>query len=149
LQIDTKVFGIVEVDEAQILELTKSMPGFPDYLKFTLLDPDPSNPLKWFQSLDEKNLCFLVADPKCFFPDYTFTLSSSIMADLKLEEGDETAVAVIVTVTEDPSQATANLLAPLVFNTQKKLVRQAILEGSGYQVRARLFEDEKKVCHGG
>lgn len=148
MQIETKVFGSVEVDETQIIELITPMPGLSDYSRFLVLDPDPSNPLKWFQSVEERDLCFVIADPKYFFPDHSIAPSSSRLSDLKIDEEEDMAVAVVVTLTEDPSKATANLLAPLVFNTKKKLARQVILEGSGYPVRARLFEEEKQVCHG-
>ncbi len=149
MNIETQAFGTIEVDESQIVTLTEPMPGFADLRRFALLDPDPEHPLKWFQSVDRPETCFLIADPACFFPDYAVRWKGSEIADLKIGDGTPTAVAVVLTVPEDPARTTANLLAPLVFNTEKKLARQVVLEGSGHPVRAPLFQEEKLVSNSG
>ncbi|MBI5445534.1 MAG: flagellar assembly protein FliW [Deltaproteobacteria bacterium] len=136
MQIDSVVFGKIEIDETRVVRLTEPMPGFPKLSSFVVLDPDPESPFKWFQSLEQSNICFLIADPRSFFPEYTVELPASRLPDLELAEGGEAAVAVVLTVPQDPSKTTANLLAPLVFNGSKGIARQVILEGSGYSVRA-------------
>jgi flagellar assembly factor FliW len=146
VQIETRAFGPLEIDETQMVTLTETMPGFGDYTRFVVLQPDPESPFKWFQSIERPDLCFLVADPEPFFPDYTLELNAADLADLAISDENETAVAVVLNVSHDLNHATANLLAPLVFNIEKKLARQVILEGSGYPVRAPLFHEEKLAC---
>ncbi len=154
MQIQTRPFGPVEIDETQIVTLTRPMPGFPDHHRFVVLQPDPEVPFQWFQSVDGEDVCFLIVDPRLFFPDYRLEVKEQELADLGIESPEETAVAVVVSLAGGPEQATANLLAPIVFNTRKKRARQLILEGSGYPLRAPLFphrdEDEReKACQAG
>ena len=148
MRISTRAFGPIEVDETQLITLTEPMPGFAHCRRFAVLEPDPETPVKWLQSVEREDVCFLVADPKPFFPDYRLDLRTSDLTDLAIEGRDEAGVAVVLTIPADTSQATANLLAPIIFNTRRKLARQVILEGSDFGVRTRLFPEEKKVCHG-
>ena len=139
MQIETHAFGTIDIDEDQIITLTEPMAGFADHIRFAVLDPDPDVPFKWFQSVDAIEVCFLITDPAQFFPDYRVELSKRQLQDLKIAEETETAVAVVLRVPEDMTDATANLLAPFIFNTAQKLARQVILEGSGHPVRAPLL----------
>lgn len=149
MQIETRAFGSVEIDDAQIVTLTRPMPGFALYRRFALLEPDPECPVKWFQSVEREDLCFLLVDPQALFPDYRVELGAATLLDLGIGSEGEAAVGVILTVPGDFHQATANLLAPIVFNTARKLARQVILEGSGYPIRAPLFQEEKRACQAG
>jgi len=143
VQIDTRAFGIIDIDEDQVVRLTEPMAGFPGHTRFAVLDPDPGVPFKWFQSVDAAEVCFLIADPVLFFPEYKVELSQSQLQDLRITEKTDTAVAVVLRVPEELAEATANLLAPFIFNTQAKLARQVILEGSGHPVRAPLLARAK------
>ncbi len=143
MQIHTHAFGTIDIDEAQIICLTEPMAGFPDHIRFAVLDPDPEVPFKWFQSVDSIEVCFLISDPAPFFPEYRVELSKRQLQDLQITEETDTAVAVVLRVPEEMTEATANLLAPFVFNTQAKLARQIILEGSGHPVRAPLLAAQK------
>ncbi len=149
MQIQTRSFGAVQIDEAQIITLTEPMPGFPEHTRFVVLHPDPEMPFQWFQSVDDADVCFLVADPNGFFPDYRIELKPLALADLEIGADTEAAVAVIVNMPDDPVAATANLLAPIVINVAKKRARQVILEGSGHPVRAPLFPKEDRRAQAG
>lgn len=139
MQLETRAFGPIEIDEEKAVLLTDPMPGFPGLKRFAVLDPDPDNPFKWFQSLEDSEVCFLIADPATFFPDYFVAVKGGAMEDLELESENDAVVAVIVNLGADPSQMTANLRAPLVFNLRKSLCRQVILEDVNYKVRTPLF----------
>jgi flagellar assembly factor FliW len=149
VQIETRAFGSVVIDDAQIVVLTRPMPGFAPYRRFAVLEPDPECPIKWFQSVEREDLCFLLMDPQAFFPDYRLALGAADLSDLDIGSEGEAAVGVVLTIPGDFHLATANLLAPIVFNTDRKLARQVILEGSGYPIRAPLFQEEKEACQAG
>ena len=140
MEIQTRIFGTIDNDERRILRLTEPMPGFPNLRRFAVLDPEPGSPFKWFQSLEFRDVCFLIAEPTAFFPGYRVEVPSSRLADLELEEEGDAAVAVILTVRGELADTTANLLAPLVFNTRRGLARQVVLDGSSHPVRAPLVE---------
>lgn len=140
MELETRAFGRIEIDESKALTLTESMPGFPDLKKFVVLDPDPENPFKWFQSIEEPDACFLISEPKLFFPDYEVKVHVSSLPDLEIEADTDTLVAVIINMGGEPSNMTANLRAPIVFNMKKNLCRQVILDDARYQVRTPLFQ---------
>lgn len=148
MEIQTRIFGTIEIDADRVVRLTEPMAGFPDLSRFAVLDPDPDNPFKWFQSLDRSDVCFLIADPRPFFPSYEVDLAPSRLAGLGIGDEAQPVVAVILTAGADLSKTTANLLAPLVFNAQKGVARQVIMEGSGYPVRAPLFVEKPISCQG-
>jgi flagellar assembly factor FliW len=148
VQIETAVFGPVEIEESRLVRLTEPMPGFPGLTRFALLEPDPTAPFRWLQSLERRDICFVIADPSHFFEEYAADLRGATLADLEIEEPEQAAVAVVLTIPEDVGKATANLLAPLVFNTAKGLARQLILEGTSHPVRAPLVEPELRAYEG-
>jgi len=148
VEIQTRQFGPIEIDEGRVVHLTEPMPGFMGLRRFAVLDPDAESPLKWLQSVERADVCFLVVDPRAFFPDYEVQVPPARLADLCLEDPSEAAVAVVLTVGEDLSKTTANLLAPILFNPHRGLARQVILDGSDYPVRAPLFDEPQRACQG-
>lgn len=139
MQLQTRAFGVIEIDEEKAVQLTEPMPGFAGLKRFAVLDPDPDNPFKWFQSLDDSDVCFLIADPQIFFPDYSIEVSAAALPDLQLQSEGDALVAVIINLGGDPSEMTANLRAPLIFNLRMSLCRQVILDDVSYKVRTPLF----------
>jgi flagellar assembly factor FliW len=139
MQLETKAFGSIEIDETKAVKMTESMPGFDGLKSFVVLDPDPENPFKWFQSVDDPDICFLVTDPRKFFPDYQVKIQLAALPDLELAEEGDAVIAVIVNLGGDPSKMTANLRAPIIFNLAKNLCRQVILDNADYKVRTPLF----------
>ena len=139
MQLETRAFGVIEIDEEKAVRMTEPLPGFHDLNKFAVLDPDPDNPFKWFQYLEKNDVCFLIADPAIFFPDYSIKIKATSLLDLELEDEGDAVVAVIINLGTEPSQMTANLRAPLIFNMKKNLCRQVILEDVNYKVRTHLF----------
>jgi len=139
MKLTTRAFGEIEIDEQKAIRMTEPMPGFAHLKRFAVLDPDPENPFKWFQSLEDSDVCFLVCDPKTFFPDYRVKLHAASLPDLEIDDEGDTVVAVIVNLGGDPSNMTANLRAPLLFNLKKNLCRQVILDNVDHKVRTPLF----------
>lgn len=145
MQIETLAYGTIQIDETQVVTMIEPVVGFPGLSRYVILHPDPEWPFQWLQSVERKDVCFLIADPRQFFPDYRPEFKARDLTDLQLSTGGDAAVGVILTVPGDPARATANLLAPVVFNPAKKLARQVILEGSNYPVRAPLLSESEKV----
>jgi len=151
MRIKTNFLGVeqtIEVAEEQIFAFEPGIGGFDGLRRYALIAEEDSA-VEWLQSVDREDVCFLVADPRPFFPDYQLKLRASDLGDLDIGDEDDTAVAVVLNIPLDASQATANLLAPIVFNTRRRLARQIILEGSRHPVRAPLFQEESRVCQAG
>lgn len=78
--------------------------------------------------------------PGPYFADYEPTISTDALDALHLTDDDERrAVLVIVTPGASGSPTTANLLAPLVLNTETGEALQVILDGTPWPLRAPLI----------
>ncbi len=142
MKIETQQFGTIEFDDNALLQFPGGILGFEGFTRYLLIDQDEVAPLRWFQPVEEPNLAFTVIDPLLFFPDYRVSLSGEDRSTLKLDKGEDPLVLTLVTIPEDPSHMTANLLGPLVVNPATRIGKQLVLHDSGYPVRARLISDE-------
>ncbi len=136
LKIQTTRFGEVEVEDQSIILVQGGIIGFARYERYMIIEHKSESPFFWLQAVDSPDLAFVIVDPCLFMPDYNLTLSEPILADLKAQESQEVAVHVLVTIPHGrPQEMTANLLGPLVINTQAKLARQIIVDDERYSHR--------------
>ena len=136
LKIQTTRFGEIEVEDQSIILVQGGIIGFARYERYMIIEHKSESPFFWLQAMDSPDLAFVIVDPCLFMPDYNLTLSEPILADLKAQESQEVAVHVLVTIPHGrPQEMTANLLGPLVINTQAKLARQIIVDDERYSHR--------------
>ena len=138
MKLDTVRFGSIEVEEKDLIEFPRGLIGFEQLRRFVVLEGPEGTPLRWLQSVEEPGLAFVVADPRVFMPEYVARAKADDLVPVALEGPHDAAVAVILTVPGDLSRATAKLLGPIVFNVDKRLGAQVIVEGD-YPVRYPLF----------
>ena len=138
LLVKTKRFGVLEIEEDQVIIFPEGLPGFPEQRRFVLLDLQQGSPLKFLQSVDDPDLSFLVAEPLTFFPEYRVLVRPEDLAPIALDAPERGIVVAIVSVPSDFKEATVNLKAPVVINPERSLARQVILEGD-YGVQTPLF----------
>jgi flagellar assembly factor FliW len=132
------------VAEAELPEIrfVRPVPGFPGLTRFVLVrlgdetDDDDSAVLYELRSVERPEVCFMVAVPAAFFPDYDVELDAHACDDLGLSDAGDALVLVVLTIGSDPSATTANLLAPVVVNARTRRAAQVILSGSDWSVRA-------------
>lgn len=125
-------------DDLPELRFASGLPGFPEAQRFVLVYGADDNPFALLRSLDDPDLAFAVVSPAVFFPDYAPELDDESAARLGLLDTDDALVLVIVTVPERATDATANLLAPVVVNRRTRQASQVVLAGSDYGVRVPL-----------
>lgn len=142
MQLDTKHFGLMEIDEKGIIYFPEGLPGFENIRKFTLLsNDDKESPFKWLQSVDEPGLAFVVADPFLIKKDYDIEIKDEILTALGVEKPEDILVYSIVVVPEDISKISINLKAPVVINTGNHKGMQVILDTDRYGVRHYILEE--------
>jgi flagellar assembly factor FliW len=124
----TSRFGTVEVDENTLIEFPRGLIGFEQLRRFVILEGPEGTPLKWLQSVEEPAVAFVIADPSAIVPDYIVRVRGEELDPLGLASPEDAAVAVIVTVPGYLENATCNLLGPIVFNVEKRLGLQVILD---------------------
>ncbi|WP_025716547.1 flagellar assembly protein FliW [Paenibacillus sp. 1-18] len=133
--ISTFIWGDIEVDEKEIYRFEKGIPGFEETTEFVLLDQDEA-PFYYLQSLQQKELSFVLVDPFIFYPEYEFELPDSEAEELEIESN--LVVRSILTLHEQVENSTINLLAPLVFNPDNRQAKQVVLHQTTYQARHSL-----------
>ncbi len=137
MQIETSRFGTIVVKEEQIFHLPEGIIGFPEWTRYILINHREGSPFQWFQSIENQDLAFVLMDPLDLVADYDIDLSpeDSLLLQIDQPVAEITALVVVNISKQPPSEITANLLAPVVINSGKKIAKQIILYQSDYSVR--------------
>lgn len=136
MNICTKFFGSIEVDEKDVIDFPSSIPGFDTLTKFIIINIENNKNLKCLQSTEDTNICLLLISPWDHFNDYSIELSDEEINVLKLSNEKDAMVYNIITVRED--KITVNLAAPLIINVIKGIGKQIILSNTNYKVRQEI-----------
>lgn len=145
MELTTRHFGRIEVDEKSIIFFPRGLVAFQEMKKYILiLNEDKENPLHCLQSLDDPNLSFTVINPFLFKKDYDFMVSSDDQRELSIEEKNDVTVFAIVVLQKDIKKITANLLAPLVINHRDMKGKQIILNDKKYSTKHCILDELQK-----
>jgi flagellar assembly factor FliW len=137
--IKTVNFGDLEVPDNTIIVFKEGLPGFPQIHRFAVLDKEDLKPFQYLQALDDPPFALFIINPFIVDPTYEFRLTESDMEDVNSKNSSELAVYAVATIPDDPTQATINLMAPIVINDRDKCGKQVILHDSKYSVRHPLL----------
>jgi flagellar assembly factor FliW len=142
MQIDTKHFGNIEVDEAGVLSFSLGIPGFENYKKYALIGPsDDNSPFQWLQCLDNTDLAFAVANPFLIKKDYEIDIPDNAVEELELSSPDDVIILTVVVVPEDVNKISMNLKAPIIINSKNQRAKQIVLDTDTYTVRHYIIEE--------
>ena len=145
MEINTTRFGQIEIDENLIITLPEGILGFEDFKRYIILDHfDKESPFKWFQSVDDPSLAFVITDPLMFVPEYKAKVSVEDIKSIELSDVSKAITVVIVNIKRDHSEITIILQGPLVINPDKKLAKQVVIRESDYSVRHVIFSRTQK-----
>ena len=124
MNIQTKFHGIMTVNQADLLVIDQPpILGFSYLSRFVLLPHAIDSPFLYLQSVEDPGICFIVADPLLWVPDYAIPESDPS----SLGRPDEWAVLVLCTIEAMGGQVTANLRSPLVINRAARRGGQYVL----------------------
>lgn len=135
MQILTKFFGDINVDNNDIIYFEEGIPGLEEYKNYVILNIEDSN-IKCLQSIDEKEICLLLINPWDYFKDYEIELSSKDINLLEINSYEDVLVYNVITIRDD--KITVNLLAPIVINVKNNKARQVILNEKKYSIRQEI-----------
>ncbi len=141
MEVDTSRFGRIEVPEDSIYTFPSGLLGFPAHSKYAIISEN-DGPLKWMQSLDAPELAFVVCDPLTFKDDYLVQVPKSELADVGIADVSKAVVLVILVIRDNVEDITANLLGPLVFNTNNQMAKQLVLNDSNLSTKYRVLEGQ-------
>jgi flagellar assembly factor FliW len=129
----------VETSETPVIEFVAPMPGFPALRRFVLVRLDEVGLLYALTSVEVPDLRFLVAPPAPFFPDYAVDVDDESLEALGSPTADDLLLLLVINAGEKASDASANLLAPIVVAQSSRRAVQLVLSRTGLPVRAPLM----------
>lgn len=132
MRVKTRLFGEIDIADEKIIELVHGLIGFPDMKKYTLIfdeeKKDKGN-IMWLQSLDETDFAMPVMMPQLVKPDYAPSFDEEALKPLGDLHEENIYILVTVRVPKDPKEASVNLKAPIIINTDTCVGDQIIMDG--------------------
>lgn len=141
MQIKTKVFGEVTIDDDKIIDFPNGIVGFPDLVQFTLIHDEEKgkDSIHWLQSIQEPAFAMPVIDPLLVCPDYNPEVEDELLKNIGELQPEETLILVTVTVPKDLTKMSVNLRGPIVINAAEKKATQVIVDGDEYPVKYPIY----------
>ncbi|MDR2939109.1 MAG: flagellar assembly protein FliW [Clostridiales bacterium] len=142
--INTKSFGEVDVQEDKVINFEPSIPGFPDSKRYMLMyesDNPDENIFCWLQSVDQPEIAFAVLDSGKVFKDYSPVIEDSELGELKHTNEEDLLLYNIVVIPDDVENLSANLKAPVLIDSKRRIGKQVIANNDDYQVRHYIIEE--------
>lgn len=129
---------------ANQLELPQGLIGFAKYKRAELLYLPDHLPFLWMKLYSEVDaLHFIVIEPGGLVPGYEPEIFDADAEGLDLRDPAEAMILNIVTLhRQQPVEATANLIGPLVVNRRTRMGRQLVISNySRYSAHHNLVEN--------
>jgi len=148
MKIQTKYVGEITIDESTIIKFSKGIPGFLNETEFVLLEL-PGNPLfHILQSIQTRDIAFILTDPYHFYRNYSFELDDNTIETLAIKSENDVLVLSVVTLQQPFANSTINLKAPIIINPNSKYGKQYILNIDEYPSKASILTEEKTELKG-
>ena len=147
MNVATKAYGLIEVDERQKIIFPRGLFGFEALKDYILLDAE-RQPFYWLQSIDEEQVAFILVNPFLFRPDYEVNISNEELAEIGIHSPEKALILSIVTIPPDSSPMTANLQGPLIINRDTRTGKQAVLSDTRWKTKHDIMEELKATGNG-
>lgn len=143
MQITTRVFGEITIDDEKLIHFPNGIIGFPDLQDFALIHDEEkgTDTIHWLQSIQEPAFAMPVMDPLIVRPDYNPEVDDELLKNIGELIPEELLVMVTVTIPKnDVKSMTVNLKGPIVINAAERLGTQVIVEGDEYPVKFPIYD---------
>ena len=90
--VHTTRFGDIEINKKKIIELPEGILGFSDCKRFYIMDYKDT-PFKWFQSLENPGLAFVIINPLMFEPNYHININKKEVNLLNIDDEKDVLVS--------------------------------------------------------
>src|SRR5690554_4474678 len=133
--INTRDFGQMEIDEADILRFPNGLYGFEDVHEYVLLEQgEEYSPILYMQAVHSEFPSFIVVDPYFIDEQYNPQIPQDILQELQADSPEMLRYLVIAVIPKNIRDMTVNMKSPIVINISNKKAMQVILDESPYQV---------------
>jgi flagellar assembly factor FliW len=143
VKVKTTRFGEHEVNPSDLITFADGLFGFENLKKYFVVDPGDSTLILWLQSTEDEKVAFPVIEPKIFKPDYIAKLLPADLNGLELEALNNAKLYSILTIPANVTEMSANIKAPVVINSQKKIGKQIVLQDSKLSVKHEMYKELK------
>lgn len=116
-----------EAPPALELRFATGIVGFPAHHRGEIFHLPDQLPFQWLRLHGPAPLHFVVIDPSGIIPDYAPELFDDDAAALGIATAEDALLFNIVTVRDQPSAATINLVGPIVVNRHTGAARQVVV----------------------
>ena len=122
-----------DVSTDDVIHFPRGLPGFADVTRYRLFHKHGDITVFWLEAEGDPGLQFSAVDPSQIRVQYQFSLSDEESEMLQLEDPEDISVLVLlyrdegVPESAPGEQIRANLLGPIVINTNKRLGIQKVL----------------------
>jgi len=146
MEINTRDFGIVEVEEDAIYEFEDGLYGFEDVKRFAIFEKSFDEvSFLYLQAIDTIVPCFLVFEPWDLHPDYRPVMTKEDMEICQIDDIEELIFLVIASVPSAVAELSINIKSPVVLNPKTRKARQVILQNPEYTVKYLPFKQDGKA----
>lgn len=139
MNLHTKRFGPIEINEEMIVRFHNGIPGFEDLKLFVLIQESVEHPYAYMQSVEDGDVSFIIVNPFAFVVDYEFDLDDAVLSELGIQASEDLQIWTLMSIANSLETATVNLLAPIVINIKLKIGKQVILHDTDYMTKHPLF----------
>ena len=133
MNVETRNFGLIEIKKEQIIHFPEGLPGFNSEKRYVLL-PLRDSEFLVMQSIDKKELAFMIVPSPVVTNNYEFEIDNNIEKTLGVKSRKELAIFNIV----NTSEMTVNLKAPVIINNSLNTGIQVILEEEEYPLKHKI-----------
>ena len=144
MKIETRDFGILEIEERNIITFKQPIFGFEEYTQFVLVnDSNMGNGICWLQSIEQKDICCIMLNPLEVKRDYAPVVMQDILILLQAVPEDDLDCWVLMVIGETFRNSTVNLKSPVIINHKTNLAVQVILD-QDYPIRQSIFSQGER-----
>ncbi len=136
IRLDNTRFGQIAVNESAEIRFPRGLIGFSSETRFILLERE-RGPIAYLQSLNNPGIALPVVDAAHLVPDYPAETSSELAHAAGLEP-DDLLILVILAISPEDGSLRANLLAPLVIDSNARTGSQILLDPERYGASTRI-----------
>jgi len=121
------------------LRFANGIVGFPEHRRGEIFHIADQLPFQWLRLHGPNPLHFVIIDPCGIIPDYAPELFDDDATALGIATASDALLYNIVTVRDQPSQSTVNLVGPIVVNRHTGAARQVVVANhTQFSARHRL-----------
>jgi Uncharacterized protein conserved in bacteria len=143
MQVKTRHFGEIDLEESKIIYFENGIMGFEEYKRYALLydEEEGKKPdISWLQCLDEEALSIPVISPFIVKPEYNPEVDDEQLKSLGKLTDDNMILLVSITVPSEIEKISSNIKAPFIINSDTKKGAQIIVENSDYEVKYHFYD---------